>query len=130
MGAEPLDRIHVRDLLLRCVIGVREWEREGRQNVMLNITLHADLRAAGASDELEDTVDYVGIKKRVIDLVEGSSFRLIEALAQAVAECCLAEPRVQRVDVLLEKPGALRFARTVAVEITRERDRHAAARPR
>jgi FolB domain-containing protein len=121
MGADPLDRIHIRDLMLRCVIGVREWERETRQNVLLNMTLHADLGGAAASDDIADTVDYVQIKKNVIERVENSSFYLIEALAEAVARTCLEDPRVERVDVLLEKPGALRFARTVAVEITRER---------
>ncbi|NLW49561.1 MAG: dihydroneopterin aldolase [Candidatus Brocadiaceae bacterium] len=121
MEAERLDRIHIRDLLLRCVIGVREWEREALQNVLLNITLHADLRAACAGDALEDTVDYVAIKKRVIELVEASAYGLLETLAQAVADACLEDPRVRRVDVTLEKPGALRFARSVAVEISRER---------
>lgn len=121
MGAEEPDRIHIRDLPLRCIIGVRDREREAKQNVLLNITLHADLRAACASDDIADTVDYVRIKKRVIELVEGSSFRLVEALARAVADACLEDPMVQRVDVVVEKPGALRFARTVAVEITRGR---------
>jgi FolB domain-containing protein len=122
MGDTPLDRIHINDLLLRCVIGIREWERKDRQNVNFNITLHADLSKACASDEFGDTVDYVTIKKKVIKAVEGSSFSLIEKLAQTVAEVCLKDPRVQRVDVKLEKPGALRFAKTVAVEITRTRD--------
>jgi FolB domain-containing protein len=119
MGAEPLDRIHIGDLLLRCIIGVRDWEREAKQNVLLNMTLYADLSKAAASDDIGDTVDYVTIKKNVIDLVEGSSFYLVEALAQAVAEVCLRDPQVQKVDVRVEKPGALRFARTVAVEMTR-----------
>jgi FolB domain-containing protein len=121
MEPERLDRIHIRDLLLRCVVGVRDWERASPQDVVLNITLHADLRAACASDEIADTVDYVAIKKQVIELVEGSSFRLVEALAQAVADVCLEDPKVRRVDVVVEKPGALRFARTVAVEISRGR---------
>ncbi len=121
MGAEELDRIHIRDLLLRCIVGVREWEREAKQNVMLNITLHADLSRAAASDDIEDTVDYVTIKKRVIQLVEGSHFYLVEALAQAVADACLQDPVVRAVRVTVQKPGALRFARTVAVDILRER---------
>lgn len=115
------DRIHIRDLLLRCVIGVRDWEREAKQNVNLNITLHADLSRAGRTDDIADTVDYVSIKKRVIALVEGSSFHLVEALAEAVADACLEDERVRQADVEVEKPGALRFARTVAVQITRER---------
>jgi FolB domain-containing protein len=121
MADRPLDRIHIRDLLLRCIIGVRDWEREQKQNVVLNITLHGDLRDACASDEVADTIDYVTIKKRVMQRVESSEFYLVEALAQSVADACLEDPKVDRVDVTVEKPGALRFARTVAVEITRER---------
>jgi FolB domain-containing protein len=121
MASSPLDRIHIRDLLVRTIVGIRDWEREKKQDVVLNITLHADLSRACRSDGIEDTVDYVAIKRSVIDTVEGSSFHLVERLAQAVADVCLADERVQRVDVLLEKPGALRFAKTVAVEITRER---------
>ena len=121
MADRPLDRIHVRDLLVRTIVGIRDWEREKKQDVVLNITLHADLGAACRSDAIDDTVDYVAIKRRVIDTVEGSSFYLVERLAQAVADVCLADKRVQRVNVLLEKPGALLFARTVAIEITRER---------
>lgn len=121
MADKPLDRVHIRDLLLRCIIGVREWEREQKQNVVLNMTLHGDLRDACASDDVADTVDYVTIKKRVVQRVESSEFYLVEALAQAVADACLEDPKVRRVDVTVEKPGALRFARTVAVEITRGR---------
>jgi FolB domain-containing protein len=122
MGVEELDKIHIRDLLLRCVIGVREWERNMRQNVQLNVTLYADLSAAAASDDIEDTVDYVTIKKRIIRLVEDSEFHLVEALAETVADACLEDPLVQAARVSVEKPGALRFARTVAVEILRERE--------
>jgi D-erythro-7,8-dihydroneopterin triphosphate epimerase len=121
MASRPLDRIHIRDLLLRCIVGIRDWERAKKQDVVLNVTLHADLGRACRSDAIDDTVDYVAIKQSVIDTVESSSFYLVERLAQAVADVCLRDERVQRVDVLLEKPGALRFARTVGVEITRER---------
>ncbi len=119
MEPEPLDRIHIRDLLVRCIVGVNEWEQAERQNVILNVTLYANLRSACLSDDIADTVDYVTIKKRILERVESRSFRLLERLAEVVAEACLESPRVERVDVMADKPGALRFARTVAVEITR-----------
>jgi dihydroneopterin aldolase/D-erythro-7,8-dihydroneopterin triphosphate epimerase len=118
----PLDRILIRDLALRCIIGLEPHEREHRQDVVIHITLHADLRRAGQSDRIEDTVNYKTIKRKVVDLVEGSSFLLVERLAQRIADVCLAEEGVQRVEVTLDKPGALRFARSVAVEIVRERE--------
>jgi D-erythro-7,8-dihydroneopterin triphosphate epimerase len=117
----PLDRIHILDLKLRCIVGVYPEERREKQDIILNITLHADLRKAGRSDDLKDTVDYKAIKKRVIALVEASSFQLVEKLAERVAETCLEDRRVVQADVFLEKPGALRFARSVGVEISRRR---------
>ena len=117
------DKLIIRDLAARCIIGVRPGERRRTQDVLLTIALHADLRAAGRSDRLEDSLDYKAVKQRVLALVEKSQFRLVEALASAVADACLESPRVERVTVTLQKPGALRFARCAEVEITRERTR-------
>ena len=117
-----MDLIHITDLQLRCTIGVYPEERREKQDVCLNITLHADLRAAGLSDDIRDTVDYRAIKQRVRALVEESSFHLVEKLAADVAHVCLEWPGVVRVCVRLDKPGALRFARSVAVEIERTRE--------
>ena len=118
---EHLDRIYIRDLSLRCIVGIYPDERRAKQDITVNIVMYADLRAAGLSDRIEDTVDYKDVKKRVVALVEASSSFLIEHLAQRVADLCLEEPRVDAVRVSIDKPGALRFARSVAVEIFRKR---------
>ena len=114
-----MDKILIEDLLLRCIVGVNPEEREKEQDVNLCIMLFLDLRAAGRSDAMADTVDYKALKVRIRHFVEASSFFLIEKLAAEVARICLDDSRVERVVVRLEKPGALRFARTVAVEIER-----------
>jgi dihydroneopterin aldolase len=75
-------------------------------------------------------VDYSALKKRILAMVEASSDLLIERLAQRVADLCLLEPRVERITVRIDKPGALRFARSVAVEIHRHRDRAETGSPR
>jgi len=121
MAERPLDAIHIRDLLLRCVVGVFPEERRAKQDVIINITLYADLSTACRSDRLEDTVDYKAIKNEVIADVESSECQLVERLAERIAAICLKPDKVARVRVLVEKPGALRFARTVGVEIVRER---------
>lgn len=121
MGDGPLDKIHIRDLLVRCIVGVYPEERREKQDVILNITLHVDLRAACMTDRIEDTVDYKAIKKTVLSMVQESSYFLLERLAERAAEIALESSRVQRVDVTIDKPGALRFARSVAVEISRTR---------
>jgi D-erythro-7,8-dihydroneopterin triphosphate epimerase len=116
-----MDRILISDLQARCIIGVNDDERREKQDVLINISLAADLSKAGKSDRFEDTIDYRAIKKRVLQIAESSSYHLVEALAEAIAEVCLANPSVKTAVVRVEKPLALRFARTVGVEITRER---------
>lgn len=121
MSQMPEDRIVIRDLLVRTIIGVNDWERENQQDVLIHLTLIADLSNAGRSDSIDDTVNYRTITKRVLAHVEHSTRFTIEALAQDIADICLAERGVWRVEVKLEKPGALRFARSVGVKIVRER---------
>lgn len=115
------DRIHITNLLLRPIIGLNDWEREKRQDVLINLTLFTDLRAAGQSDDARDTLNYRTITKAVIDYVERSQHYLVEALATEIARLCVVEHGAERVIVRVEKPGALRFAESVGVEIERTR---------
>lgn len=121
MAEAPADRIFIRDLRTRCIVGVYPEEREKRQDVVINLVLYADVSKAGQSDDIADTVDYKHVKNAVLDLVEQSEYRLIERLAERVAEVVLDHPGVEAVDVTVDKPGALRFADSVAIQITRRR---------
>lgn len=116
-----LDQIKIRDLHLRCTIGIQEWERKVRQDVLIDVDLFADLSAAGQSDRIEDTVNYKTLSKAMIALTEHSSFFLVETLAEQLAALCLKDDQIQRVRISVEKPGALRFARSVGVIIERSR---------
>ncbi len=118
-----MDQIHIKDLLLRTIIGINDEERRDRQDVLINIVLYADLHRAGHSDDIQDGVNYRTLVKRVIKLVEESQFYLVEKLADEIAAICLDDARVERVQVRVEKPGALRFARSVGVEIDRTRSK-------
>ncbi len=113
------DQIHIKDLLLRGIIGINDWEREKRQDILINITLFGDLYPAGSSDKIEDCINYRTVTKKVISYVEESERFTVEALAADIAKICLEEKGVTRARVRLEKPGALRFARSVGVEIER-----------
>ena len=115
------DRILITGLSVRCIIGINEDERREKQDVIINLALSVDLGRAGRSDSFEDTVDYSAIKKEILRMVEGSHYHLIEALAEAIADLCLRHTAVLQAEVRVEKPGALRFARSVGVEITRPR---------
>ncbi len=118
-GDRDRDKIVIRDLLLRTVIGINDWEREKKQDVLLNLELYTDTSAAGRSDRVEDSLNYRTVAKDVIQMVDTSSFFLVEALAESVARLAVEEHGAERVRVRVEKPGALRFARSVGVEIER-----------
>lgn len=117
-----MDKIYIRDLLVRCIVGIYPEERTEKQDVKINMVLYTDLRKAGKTDDIDDTVNYKTIKKQVLKMVQESDFFLIEKLAEEAAQIALVDPKVQYVNVSIDKPGALRFARSVAVDITRSRD--------
>lgn len=116
-----MDRILIKDLLARCILGISAEERREKQDVLISVALSLDLAPAGRSDHIEDGVNYRPIKKRILAVAESSQYHLVEALAERIAGECLEEPRVNEVTVTVEKPSALRFARSVAVEIVRRR---------
>ncbi len=116
------DQIHIKDLLLRTIIGINDEERRNRQDVLVNLTLEVDARQAGQTDDIQYTVNYRTLAKQIIQLVEGSQFYLVEKMATEIARICLADPGVRRAIVTVEKPGALRFARSVGVTVERGRD--------
>ena len=117
-----LDQIHIRDLRCRCIIGVNEDERREKQDIVVHVTMYADLQKACRTDDIHDSVDYRAVKKGILKIVEDSRYRLVEALAEGIAQECLRHEKVHRVRVAVEKPGALRFARTAGVQITRWRE--------
>lgn len=118
-----MDRIVIRDLLLRGIVGINPDERTKPQDVLVNVTMWADTRAAAVSDDIGDAVNYRTVAKAIIAHVEEGAPMLVERLAAELAALCFeADPRVQEVEVTVEKPGALRFARSVGVAIRRKRD--------
>ena len=116
-----MDKIIIRDLLLRGIIGINPDERVKQQDILINMVIWADIRQAATSDAIEDAVDYKSITKRVIQHVEASSDFLVERLVTDLARMVITEFGVERVMVRVEKPGALRFAESVGIEIERTR---------
>jgi D-erythro-7,8-dihydroneopterin triphosphate epimerase len=114
-----LDRIEIKDLLLRGIIGINDEEREKKQDILVNVVLHADTRATAREDSLAEAVNYRSVTKAIIALVEDSAFHTIEKLAAEVARTALAGAGVPAVTVCVEKPGALRFSRSVGITIVR-----------
>jgi D-erythro-7,8-dihydroneopterin triphosphate epimerase len=118
-----LDRILIRDLLVRGIVGINPEERRERQDILINVTMWADTRPAAASDDIADAVNYRSVAKAMIAHIEASQPQLVERLAADLAAICFAQDRrVQAVEVSVEKPGALRFARSVGVVVSRTRE--------
>jgi FolB domain-containing protein len=116
-----MDKIFIKDLSARGIIGVNDWEREKLQEILINVTLFVDTRQAGQADDIQATVSYSKVAKKLLAHAQSAQRFTVEALAQDLADLCLAEPGVERVQVRVEKPGAVRFARSVGVEIERSR---------
>ena len=112
-----MDKIIIKDLLARGIIGVNAEEREDPQDILINVEIAADLSKVGESDKLEHSINYRTVSKKIIAHAETAKRWTVEALAADIAALCLEEPGAQAVRVRVEKPGALRFARSVGVEI-------------
>jgi FolB domain-containing protein len=114
-----MDKIILKDLLVRGILGINPDERENRQDILINLVVLTDVRRAALSDAIEDALNYRTLSKRIIEHVEASSDFLVEKLATDIARIVLGEFQAAQVTVRVEKPGALRYARSVGVEIVR-----------
>ena len=117
MELQP-DRIEIKGLRLRCVIGFNPEERRSKQDVVIDMILFTDLRMGGISDQPDDILNYRTLNKAVIQHVEASSYNTLEALAASIARVAV-EGGAPHVRVTVHKPGALRFTDDVMVTIDR-----------
>ena len=114
-----MDIVYIRELEIRTIIGIYDWEREQRQVVSLDLEMAADNKAAAATDTIEHALDYKSVAKRLIDFIEGSEFFLVETLAERVAAIVMEEFNVPWVKLRLGKPGAVTGSKDVGVIIER-----------
>lgn len=114
-----MDQILITDLLVRGVIGITDRERARPQDILINAVLFTDISRAAQTDNIADCVDYSKIAKKLLAHSEAAARHTVEALANDLAGLCLEETGVQGVRIRVEKPGAVRFSRSVGVEIER-----------
>ena len=114
-----MDKIIIKDLVARGIIGLNDWEREKPQEMIINITIFTDIRKAAATDDVKYSVNYRTIAKKAQAHAESAGRLTVEALAEDIARICLEQPNAQKVIVRVEKPGAVRFSKSVGVEIER-----------
>jgi len=118
------DKIILHDLRFACVIGVNPEERTRKQEISIDVELYLDLSSAGGSDNLEDTVSYSLLADRIVSHAQGSSYKLIESLGEAIAGICLEPERIAAARVLIRKPGAVKRAAYAGIEIYRSKTQH------
>jgi dihydroneopterin aldolase len=114
-----MDIVYIRDLRIDATIGVYEWERRTRQTLVIDIDVGIDNRKAAASDEIDDTICYGTVARRITAFVEESRFKLVETLAERIAEILRKEFKVSWLRLKINKQGAVRGVRDVGVIIER-----------
>lgn len=116
-----MDKIIIKNLLAHGILGVYEQERKQPQDILINLVLYTDLKAAGQSDWLEDSINYAEVAEQVKRHAETANRLTVEALAQDIADILLNNFGVKEVVVRVEKPNAIEYAGFVGVEIERSR---------
>ena len=119
IGDINMDKIFINDLQVETVIGIFDWEREIKQTISINLEIEFDISKAAKSDDINDSLDYKKVSKRIISLCEKADSYLVENLIEKIAQVVLKEFPVSKVTVSLEKPGALRGSKSVGIKITR-----------
>ncbi len=114
-----MDIVYINELKVETIIGIFDWEREVKQTVSLDLEMATDIRRAAQTDQIEDTLNYKAVAKRVAVFIEQSEFRLVETMAEQIAEIVQKEFQVPWLRLRLGKPGAVRGARDVGVVIER-----------
>lgn len=113
--------IRIKNLRLRTIVGVQNWERKKPQDVIINVEMEFDGTRATESDSIDDTVNYKTIKREIIKEVENTRFYLLDRLADQILKVVMKEEKIKRATVEVDKPQALRFADSVSVVCTSER---------
>ena len=113
--------IRIKNLRLRTIIGTNDWERDNLQDVIINLEVEFDGSQVAETDRLDDTIDYKELKRRIIEVVEGSRFYLLDKLASHILRIVMEDKKIQRATVEVDKPHALRYADSVSVCCSAER---------
>jgi len=116
-----MDKVFIQGLKIDTVIGIYDWEREIRQDIIIDLEMAADIKAASLTDHIDQTLDYKSVAKRLIQFVKDSEFQLVETLAEKITEIILNEFDVKWVKLKLNKGEAISGAKGVGVKIERSK---------
>ncbi len=118
-----MDKILITNLRAHGILGVYDEERITPQEILINITLYTNTRRAAKSDSLDDCINYDALSQKVKKHAESAQRLTVEALAEDIAEICLAEEGVEEAKIRVEKPEVISFVEKVGAEIKRIRRR-------
>ena len=113
--------IRITDLTLKAVIGIYDWERVTKQAIVINATIEYNAAKAITTDDITYALDYKSITKEIIALVKKSRFQLLEAIANSILKIIMKNKAVKNAAVRVDKPRALRFAKSVSIELSAKR---------
>lgn len=114
-----MDIVYIKGLDVETVIGIYDWERRIRQRVNLDLEMGTDIRRAAASEDIDQTLNYKSVAKRLSQFIGDSEFLLVETMAEEIAQLVMKEFPVPWLRLRLGKPGAVRGAADVGVIIER-----------
>lgn len=116
-----MDKVIIKDLKALGILGIHDWEWVTPREIVINVIAYTDTRRAARTDNVSDCVDYSALAKKIRAHAESAARMTVEALANDLAELCLEEPKVRKVVVRVDKPGAVAEAASAAVEVERAR---------
>lgn len=114
-----MDRIFIQGLRANCIIGTNAWEQQAPQELLIDIEMHTDIRAAATSDDLSQALDYHAVSERILTLCSANQAHLLEVLASTIADSILAEFNTDFLRLRINKPGAIAGAHATGLEIER-----------
>jgi dihydroneopterin aldolase len=119
VNSRAFDKLFVRELRVDTIIGFWAWERRVKQTVSIDLEIATDSRVAARADSIDAALNYERLSQRVIDVVGAAQFKLVETLAESVAQVAVSEFGAAWVKVSIAKPGAIPSARDVGIVIER-----------
>jgi len=113
--------IYIKNLRLRTIIGIEKFERNNRQDIVINAAIEIDADAAADSDDVKDILNYKTLTKKIVKFAEQSDFFLLEKLTDQILKLIMEDPRALAATVEIDKPAALRFADSVSIKVSAKR---------
>jgi len=122
MSKSMLGTLELRDLHVRCIVGIFPHERQNEQDVYLDIEMDFDFAPAAQSEDINQTIDYTAVASSLTNLIVEQKFQLIETMSEKCAQLLLASyPQIDRVAISVKKPAAVPQAKNPIASVERRR---------